>query len=168
MNSFGRWLVRLLAGSVLLLPRAIAALVLTLAGRRQRAIAFLPRPGLRPVLGLASGSGLPPALASPSVSGPSPVSGSPRVSGSSPGLGSPPASGSPPAEASVPTHQGDSIPAVRSVVTAALLCVPLGALSLLVALLATLNEIRVILLYWWTDGGTITDSTWGGPSVGGA
>jgi hypothetical protein len=48
------------------------------------------------------------------------------------------------------------------------LLVPLGAVSLLIALLSTLNEIRVVLLYWLTDGNSISATTWGGPTLAGA
>ena len=48
----------------------------------------------------------------------------------------------------------------------AALSVPLGVLTLLVALLSTVNEIRVLFLYWWTDD--VTPGTWGGPTMAGA
>jgi hypothetical protein len=48
----------------------------------------------------------------------------------------------------------------------AALTVPLGVLTLLVALLSTVNEVRVLFLYWWTDD--VTADTWGGPTMAGA
>jgi len=57
----------------------------------------------------------------------------------------------------------------RGARVAAGLTVPLGALALLVALLATLNEVRVLFLYWLTDRGSYADpDTWGGPTLAGA
>ena len=48
----------------------------------------------------------------------------------------------------------------------ALLVLPLGVLALLVVLLSTLNEVRVLLVYPLTDD--VTPGTWGGPTMAGA
>jgi hypothetical protein len=57
----------------------------------------------------------------------------------------------------------------RGARAAAGLTVPLGALALLITLLATLNEVRVLFLYWLTDRGSYADpDTWGGPTLVGA
>jgi hypothetical protein len=57
----------------------------------------------------------------------------------------------------------------RGARAAAALTVPLGALALLVVLLATFNEVRVLFLYWLTDRDSYADpDTWGGPTLAGA
>lgn len=48
------------------------------------------------------------------------------------------------------------------------LVIPMGVLALLIAFLATVNEVRVILLYWLTDRDSVGPGTWGGPTMAGA
>ena len=79
----------------------------------------------------------------------------------------PPAASAASEKLSEPSEE-QSAPSVAPLLWTLVLLVPLGAVSLLIALLSTLNEIRVVLLYWLTDGNSISATTWGGPTLAGA
>lgn len=67
-----------------------------------------------------------------------------------------------------PSSEGQSEPPLAPLLGTLVLLIPFGAVSLLIALLSTLNEIRVVFLYWLTDGNSISATTWGGPTLAGA
>jgi hypothetical protein len=144
---FGRLLlrsVRLLLRSVAILPRSVAAVGLALVGRRDEAATRLL------ALEVAPGQDEP---------------GREELGSDEPGRDEPgrvePGRVEP----------GRDEPGVRrpgGELAASLLLIPVGLITLLVTVFATLDEIRVIFLFWLTDSGTQAPGTWGGPTMRGA
>jgi hypothetical protein len=120
VRSVAGWVMDLLRRAVMLLPRSAAAAVLSLAGRREQALAHLRA---------VAPDGVEPDGVEP--------------------------------------HGGVVASRWRTLSTS-LLLLPFAVVALLSAFLATLDEIRLIFLYWLTDGGSIGPGTWGGPTMAGA